>query len=166
MSDEMRELERASIREFVEANAILMSGRLVLDLGCGLQPYRDVVERAGGKYVGFDRPYFSGSVVSDPVGMSPTTASSWDIVLCTQVIQYVKQPGEWLLEIRDSLSADGCLLMTGPTNWPVVEQEDLRRYTPAGITYELEQAGFSEVKVSPRASRNGFLLGWGAVACS
>lgn len=166
MSDELRHLERESIRAFIKSHAVLMSGKLVLDLGCGQQPYRDIVERADGMYVGYDRPYFTGSVVAEPIGNDPTPASTWGVVLCTQVIQYVEHPLEWLSEIRASLNGSGRLLMTGPTNWPIVESDDLRRYTPAGIAYDLEQVGFTSIEVSERATWQGFLLGWGAVACS
>lgn len=110
MSD-LREEEARSIREFVQiaADEGYLSGR-VLDYGCGKQPYRDIVEAAGGTYFGFDRPQFPANVGADflPEGISfwdhsnnrpvdhATALFTWtkthgyfDTILCTQVLQYV-----------------------------------------------------------------------------
>jgi hypothetical protein len=42
----LRDLERGSIRAFLESNQDKFGGR-VLDFGSGQQPYRDVVIKAG-----------------------------------------------------------------------------------------------------------------------
>lgn len=179
----IRELERASIRDFLKRHSDDLAGR-VLDFGCGKQPYRDLVS---GEYHAWDSPKFPGSVVD---GGSPlphwTPLPSWtdlqvhparfrnsakgfDTIISTQVIQYCKDP---LLLLRDRvrllLKPGGKLLMTGPTNWPIVEKEDLWRYTVPGITTLLDQAGFDVQLVFERASVDfqgeRWPLGWAAVA--
>lgn len=106
----LREAEANSIRAFVQSAADegYLSGR-VLDYGCGRQPYRDIVEAAGGDYHPFDLNTFPASVSDEdwtPAGFTfwgsdgpldvATALHKWtrdhgyiDAVLCTQVVQYV-----------------------------------------------------------------------------
>jgi SAM-dependent methyltransferase len=154
----VRELERASIRQYAENARIYLRGR-VLDYGAGRpgtcrqpEPYRDCIY---GEYISFD--------IGDD-----QPAGEFDAVLMTQVIQYVDDPTRTLLQIRSLLKSGGVLVMTGPTNWAEVEETDLWRFTQAGIRRLLERVGFSVVDVRQRAAVEigGFVmsLGWGAVA--
>jgi len=141
----LREREAESIRAFLRGHADTFAGQRVLDYGAGRQPYRDIVEDAGGEYVPFDSPVFPASVAS--ADTTELERGPWDVIVCTQVIQYVPDvPG--LLEMFHAELADapGILLLTGPTNWPVVELEDLWRFTLAGIVRLLGEAGFGYVE--------------------
>lgn len=157
------EAEASSIRGFLEAHADKLGGT-VLDYGCGRQPYRDIVIKAGGTYFAYDRPGFGGSQVEEHIGV-PVAAV--DAVICTQVIQYVTNPPEFVESLHFMLAPGGWLLMTGPTNWPVLEPADLWRLTPAGIAHLLG-ARFPLVEVAERHTirSNGrpWLCGWAAVA--
>lgn len=163
----LRQLERSSIRAFVIEHANLLAGH-VLDLGCGKQPYRNIVEAAGGDYVGYDRKGFPANVSDSDRGPDAPLRHQWDAILCTQVIQYVANPGDFLANIRRALKRDGALVMTGPTNWPVVEREDRWRFTPTGIASLLNNTGFLVETVEERATvefeGESWLLGWGVVA--
>ena len=169
----LRDRERKSIREFV-ASAGNLLGRSVLDFGCGKQPYRDLVEAHSGLYVGFDRPEFPASTVSEPVGSLmagsrwPLIDHHWDAILCTQVIQYHPEPQHLLAQFYDSLRNDGALILTWPTNWPEVEGEDLHRFTRAGMERMLKIAGFVIERCERRAQivweGEEFALGYGAIA--
>lgn len=168
MSDPLRDLERESLAEFVASCSLLFLGP-VLDFGCGRQPYRPIVEaQRGAEYVGFDSPAFPASVAETERGPLDWAHRVWGTILCTQVVQYVPDPAALLAAFADCLSPVGHLVLTGPTNWPVVENEDLWRFTPAGITRLLEDAGFTVERLDERAhvpSPGGpLLLGWGAVA--
>jgi len=137
----LRDYERESIRAFVGhagANGYL-SGR-VLDFGCGQQPYRDLVAAAGGEYIPFDRAHFPGNVSGEDVGGEPWPYTDYDTILCTQVIQYVDYPADILraFKLRGKV-----LVMTYPTTWAEVEAADRWRFTKAGMTWMLEQAGFA-----------------------
>lgn len=166
MSDALRELERDSIRQFVASCAPLLTGR-VLDYGCGLSPYRDLVT---GEYRGYDHPgnpaFVSGgpTVPHDPLDYG----DRFDTILCTQVIQYVRYPALLLARFQVALAGGGHLILTGPTNWPVVEPEDRHRFTSRGIVALLIDAGFIVGRCEERASfealGNRFPLGYGAVA--
>lgn len=171
----LRELERRSIREFVQSAADegYLSGR-VLDVGAGHQPYRDIVEAASGTYTPYDAPSFPGNV-----GTVDTTGDafgqSFDTVLCTQVTQFVDDVRDFLWRLRiDRLSGNGTLVMTYVTNWPEVEREDLHRHTKTGMTRLLTDAGFSVIRhdlrahafISPGPPKHAepFALGYGVVA--
>lgn len=166
MSAALRKVETASLRRFVESCSELLVGR-VLDFGAGRMPYRDVVEQAGGDYLPFDRQRFPGSVAEGDIGHLDAR-TGYDAILCTQVIQYVPEVPPFLAGLRYLLPSRGTLVLTGPTNWPVVERQDLCRFTPAGITRLLSAAGFEVVRCDPRvtveAAGASFLLGFGAVA--
>lgn len=163
--DELRELERASIHRFVADSAPYLTGR-VLDYGCGLSPYRDLVP---GEYVGYDRPALPGFIAGGPDAPDPLDSGDvFDAILCTQVIQYVRYPAKLLTRLQHGLRSGGHLVMTGPTNWPVVEPTDRHRFTVVGITALLLDAGFVVPHCSYRAEvtalGNRFPLGWAALA--
>lgn len=167
---DIRQLEKESIRAFVQqaADDGLLSGR-VIDIGSGRQPYREIVETAGGEYVPYDSPTFPASLAS-----RDTTGESWgcdfDAALCLQVIQYQEDPEEFLNGIRYQRLAQehGVLLLTWPSAWPEVEQEDLRRYTRMGMNRILVDSGFSIVQIVQRGQfefgkDSRWCLGWGAI---
>jgi SAM-dependent methyltransferase len=162
----IRELERASIRSFVERNRQYLKGR-VLDFGCGRpgtcavpQPYRDLVE---GEYLGYD--------LGDRIPVPP-----FDAILCTQVVQYMEDVPELLRYFhavltrfgQDDLSPSGHLVLTYPTNWDEVESFDLWRFTKTGMEMLLKTAGFKIVTHERRAEIDlggfKFPLGYGVVA--
>ena len=148
----------------------------MLDFGCGLEPYRRIVKKAGGVYTGHDGKNFPGSVVAEDVGPSWTQLSTrqFDAVIMTQVWQYV-DPYVLHSLLYDfsrgvALRPGGWLLATGPTNWPVVENDDLWRLTPSGAEHILDKAGFDEISVAPRfavkVENVSWSVGWQAVARS
>ena len=145
----LRELERESIRAFVEKAGTLgyLSGR-VLDYGCGKQPYRNLVESFGASYDGYDLVRFGGNLSGRNI--TPPWKEGYQAVLCTQVIQYVRSPEEFARALRARLVDEGHLVMTYPTNWPEVETDDLRRFTKAGMERLLTWAGFEIVLHEPR----------------
>lgn len=175
MPDVLRVLERESIHRFVASCAF---GGPVLDFGCGAAPYRSIVERQGASWYGYDLPsmpaHVAGLAHDDPARVwgNPLLAARYTSILCTQVIQYVPNTFALLSMLHEVLErapdVPGQLVLTGPTNWPVVEKEDLWRFTPAGIRFSLEQVGFEVARLEERAhipSPGGpMLLGWGAVA--
>lgn len=165
----LRDLERESIRAFVQdcADKGYLSGR-VLDYGAGNSPYADIVRAAGGEYVAYDRTANPGSCTAEDVGpehpLVPRLGMErWDAILCTQVLQYVPDwwntrrmefvsgPADLLEEMGGALEQGGKLLLTVPTNWPVVEKEDLHRFTVEGVRSLLDLADYSRYTVKERA---------------
>ena len=171
---DLRTLENDSIRAFVQSAADegYLSGR-VLDWGCGLSPYQDIVQGVGGSYEGFDSSEHPGNVGGVTCGIDLFwDANAWDAILCTQVIQYVPLVSDFIGDLHERLFKGGHLVMTYPTNWPEVEPEDLHRFTKAGMTRLLTEAGFEVVLHEERARiawgrvsmLDEFALGYGVVA--
>lgn len=164
----LRERERESIKDFVTTHSDKLGG-LTLDFGCGTQPYRKIVEAVGGEYKPFDRWGYPGSTVQTDIGddWPLMMRGTWDAVLCTQVIQYVIEPGKLVGNFWAALKPGAWLVMTGPTNWPEVEKDDFWRFTVAGVGYMMTAAGFTEVVVASReailVNDIGLSIGWGAV---
>lgn len=162
----IRDLERSSIRDFV-ASCPELSGRRVLDVGAGKQPYRDVVEAMGSEYEPFDRADFPASTVTESHSTFPP-AGAFGAVLCTQVIQYVSYPAEFLTLLASYLEPGGHLVITYPTCWDEIEVDDLFRYTKAGMGRLLVAGGWDLVRNEHRAhvpvGTFKFFLGGGAVA--
>jgi Methyltransferase domain len=171
----LHEREQQSIVDFLLEHADKLAGN-VLDIGCGLQPYRGLVKDAGGTYTGYDSGSFPGSVVVENVGpsWSQITLRHYDAVLMTQVWEYMEPYvlSHLLEDLADDvvLRAGGWLLATGPTNWPAVEPEDLWRFTTSGVLHLLSEAGFEEIAVESRHAVKvadvWWSCGWAAAARS
>ena len=74
----IRETVRASLRAFVAAQDY--EGKRVLDFGCGVAPYRSIVESGGGEWTGYNRGCFPGGS-TEAVGPSEPLEQSWDVIL-------------------------------------------------------------------------------------
>lgn len=164
----LRDIEHASIRGFVLSCADHLRGR-TLDYGAGGQPYRDIVTGAHGQYHPYDRVAHPASCAKTDAGPDDPLSEDWDAILCTQVVQYAVDPLRLLEGFADALGiASGVLVMTGPTNWPEVEPEDLHRHTLHGIVELAKRAGLELVRGERRAVvyADGveLSLGWGIVA--
>lgn len=160
----VREFERDSIRHYVTSCSDLFAGAVVLDFGCGKQPYRDIVEAAGGMYWGFDRAAFPANVSEQDVGddrlVGPASARAYGAILCTQAAQYWPEPLEVLKELQELLEPGGHLVMTYPTTWAEVEPWDLWRFTSFGMAALFDKAGLHVVRHTRRTVINlaGFEL--------
>lgn len=167
--EELAALEAETIRAFVQSAADdgYLSGR-VLDYGCGKQPYRGIVEAAGGVYLGYDSPQYGGSVVTKEVDHCEVGRFDWQAILCTQVLQYVHHVPVMLRGFKTDLEQEhGHLVLTYPTTWPEI-RDDLWRFTKIGMERLLDDAGFTLVSHSRRAviPHQGFelALGYGVIA--
>jgi SAM-dependent methyltransferase len=147
--DELRTVERASIRDFVERHRQYLTGR-VLDFGAGREPYKEFVT---GEYV----PYELGQEFP---------AGSFDNILCTQVYEYLPDPQQTTDSFSYHIKAGGHLVMTYPTAWYECEETDFWRFTKAGMERMLKRSGFEIVIHEPRERHDPLNLtfGYGVVA--
>ena len=172
--DELVAADRAATEAFVRSCVFV--GR-VLDYGCGLQPYKAIVEAAGGEYVPFDRAGFRPRALSRvpstwapaDVGSACVLAEAWDVILCTQVAQYVADLPALLAQFRQALSAcGGALVLTWPTCWPETFAGDGYRYTDWGMRTLAVEAGLAVERTVQLATHEAgdvvFALGYGMVA--
>jgi SAM-dependent methyltransferase len=77
----------------------------------------------------------------------PLGSARFDLVICTQVVEYVAQPSLVFGEIHRVLKPGGALLLSVPSACPIDAGEECWRFLPAGLRYLL--AGFSTVEVVP-----------------
>ena len=122
------------------------AGEKWLDVGCGSRPYESMFPQ--GSYVGVDvassgRPadmkmpdyFYDGQTL-------PFEAGSMDGVLCTQVLEHVRDPDALLHEIGRVLRPDGTLILSAPFVWEEHEEPyDFFRFTSFGFRELLERCG-------------------------
>lgn len=123
----------------------------LLDAGAGRLAYKPLVTKYTQKYVSsdFDKTHPQLDVVTDIEKMSFKNRS-FDVVLCSQVLEHVPHPWLALTEINRVLKKDGIGIITVPLfgyihNAPY----DFYRYTHYGLKSLAQDAGFHVVSVVP-----------------
>ena len=109
----------------------------VLDVGCGDQIYRSALRSK--TYCGIDvavsgrSRMHSDALIFDGLNI-PFPDSSFDFVLCTEVLEHAEEPEQLLLEMKRVVRSTGLILLTVPSMWGEHEVPyDFRRYTSFGI---------------------------------
>lgn len=118
---------RAAIGEHVKA------GMRVLDVGCGEQPLRHLVEERGARYVGIDVvPNAQATVhVIARITQVPARDAEFDVVLCTEVLEHVPDTRAAVAELKRLCVPGGVILITTPLMYPLHEEPfDFVRLTP------------------------------------
>jgi len=134
------------VEELVAASALGSAARL-LDLGCAQRPYKRLLP-AGVEYVGADLPGNPlADVVLTPEGTVPLPDASFDVVLSTQVLEHVLDPGSYLAECRRLLRVGGSLVLsTHGIMYYHQDPEDYWRWTSVGLARTVEAAGLRVVE--------------------
>jgi SAM-dependent methyltransferase len=122
----------------------------VLDVGCGPKPYFPFFEQHASEYVGVDidnpAAELEGAVESLPV-----PDGSYEIVLCTQVLEHARHPDQAVAELARVVAPGGRVLAS--THGVQVyhpSPEDLWRWTHAGLERLFTDNGtWQSVTVSP-----------------
>ncbi len=120
----------------------------VLDVGGRIQPYRTLLP--GVRYLAIDLHLTPLVDVVANAERIPFRSQEFDLILCTQVLEYVPNPGLVLSEIHRVLKPGGKLLLSVPTVFPRDADEDRWRFLPAAIRQLL--SAFSEVEILPEGS--------------
>ena len=130
------------------AARVAADGKVGIDVGCGSQPYRSIFVARGLKYRGAD---FSGAEIRiDPTGQVATADGSADLVLSFQVLEHVRDVGQYLGEARRILRDDGWLMLSTHGTWLYhPHPEDHRRWTRQGLLAELSRYGFETTECIP-----------------
>jgi SAM-dependent methyltransferase len=119
----------------------------VLDVGGRIQPYRPLLEGRIRRYVGLD---LHQTPLVNVVGRGeqiPLASGQFDLVICTQVLQYVFQPAAVIAEIHRVLRPGGCLLLSAPAASPRDADQECWRFFPATLRQLL--SGFRECEIVP-----------------
>lgn len=132
-------------------------GRL-LDIGCGLKPYAPLLAPYVTEHVGVDHPESPHALTSVDVLATaydiPLKSESFDTVLMSEVLEHLERPVDALAECHRLLRPGGKLILTTPFVWTLHEEpRDFYRFSPYGLRYVAEQAGFSDLVVIPLAGQ-------------
>jgi SAM-dependent methyltransferase len=142
-----------AIEDFVRGAGQFRPGGVVLDAGAGESRFAPFF--AGHFYVALD------SCVGDPawdyrkihlaadLSALPLAAQCADVVINTQVLEHVRQPGAVLKEIHRVLKPGGRLYLTAPQGWHEHQQpNDYYRFTRYSLRSLLEAAGFHHIEIA------------------
>ena len=124
-------------------------GRL-LDIGCGIKPYKEMAAPYVREHVGLDHRDTQHDVSNvDLFGTAysiPTEDDSFDTILCTDVLEHLEEPKQAITETRRVLKPGGYAIYTIPLFWHLHEEpRDFYRYTEHGLKYLFESNGFQLV---------------------
>jgi SAM-dependent methyltransferase len=131
-------------------------GISVLDVGGRIQPYRDLLDARCIRYVAVDT---RNTALVDVVGAAqdlPVADEIFDLVFCTQVLEYLPGPQTALNEIRRVLKKGGFLFLSVPAVFPRDSESEYWRFLPAALRLLLSD--FSSVEVAAEGnSLTGFI---------
>jgi ubiquinone/menaquinone biosynthesis C-methylase UbiE len=148
---------RASILRAVKEILPLFHGKII-DVGCGIQPYRELLLNSNKKishYIGVDfadsiyveyameKPdyYWDGKTI-------PLADQSFDCAMATELLEHCADPEMVLTEIYRVLKPGGVLFFTVPFVWPLhLTPYDEYRYTPFSISRHLKSSGFADIEL-------------------
>lgn len=125
-----------------------LEGRLI-DVGCGMQPYRKLLGPKVTEYVGVDRagPLCRPDVEGDALSL-PFDDASFDSLMSTQVLEHVTDARRALVSMARVLRPGGRIVLTAPGTWPAHEVPyDFARFTRFGLQEMLADAGFTDVHI-------------------
>lgn len=153
---------RISIFNEIKVITPLLKGD-VIDLGCGIMPYREYILETNSKikqYIGIDfktaiateysiiKPdyYWDGNNI-------PLQDNSVDCLLATELLEHHPHPQELLKEIYRVLKKDGVLFFTVPFLWPLhIVPHDEYRYTPFALERMLKNTQFKNINLKSLGS--------------
>ncbi len=126
-------------------------GRL-LDVGCGEKPYRVYRPPHVTHWVGFDVPENPAADIHGHAEALPFEAQTFETVLCTEVLEHVKDPALVLREVHRVLCAGGHVILTTPFYWPLHEEPfDFFRFSPYALRHLFSEADLEIVRIEPLA---------------
>jgi len=145
---------RAPLARWLQAEAEAAAtrhpgGYRVLDVGSGSKPYSPFF-LAASAYVGVDSQD-PGADLRAPVESIPVEDASFELVLCTQVLEHADDPAQVVRELRRAVAPGGRVLAS--THGVQVYHPnpvDLRRWTHVGLKRLFaDNADWSSVTVTP-----------------
>ncbi len=140
---------------FLEGSIPLFKG-VLYDLGCGDSSYKDFFLGHAEEYVGVD---WAGSIHETKADISadlnrplPIESDIADTVVSFSVMEHLCEPQVMLNEAFRILKPSGKIVLQVPWQWWIHEAPyDFFRYTPFGLKYMFEKAGFEAIEVEAQS---------------
>ena len=145
---------RAPLAAWLAEQAALGDGGYrVLDVGCGPKPYYPYFADRASEYIGVDIVENPAAELLGPVEALPVPDASFDLVLCTQVLEHCDDPAQAVRELRRVTAPGGRVLASTHGTWLYhPSPTDYWRWTHTGLQRLFEEhAEWSSVHVSPGA---------------
>lgn len=135
---------------------------VLYDLGSGDSPYKDFFMRYAQHYIAVDwslgKNDLKIDIIADLNQQLPIESAVADTVVTLSVLEHLNEPYVMLSEAYRILKSKGSIIIQVPWQWWIHEEPyDFFRYTPYGLKYLLEKAGFVNVVVEPQS---GFFTMW------
>ena len=132
----------ALVREAPRAAA----GARALDLGADKSPYRDLLQSRGYEVRTLDITRDGGADYAGTAEATGLPDASFDLVLCTQVIEHCMNPWAAVREIHRILKPGGYLVVSAPHVWFFhPHPTDHWRFTQEGMAHLCREAGLVPV---------------------
>jgi SAM-dependent methyltransferase len=147
---------RSSLARWLEEQAAELAGGpsvRILDVGCGVKPYYPFFAGVVSEYIGVDIVENPAAELLGSVEALPVDDASFDVVLCTQVLEHCDDPARAVRELRRVTRPGGRVLAS--THGVQVYHPspvDYWRWTHEGLRRLFEQnADWGSVSVTPAA---------------
>ena len=123
-----------------------------VDLGCGTAPFKEYFLNYCDKYIGVDwtktQHNSKADIVSDLNKSIELEDDMADTVISLSVMEHLCEPQLFLNESYRILKQGGAMVLQVPWQWYAHEApHDYFRYTPYGLKYMFEKAGFVDIEV-------------------
>jgi SAM-dependent methyltransferase len=131
-------------------SAVPGSSLRVLDVGGRIQPYRPLIAERLQQYVAVDLTQSPLVALRANAGLMPFPENIFDLVFCTQVLEYVLEPAVPVREIYRVLKPGGIALFSFAAFYPRIAEDDYWRFTSSGLRHLMQP--FGRVEVVPEGS--------------
>ena len=126
---------------------------VMLDFGCGGQPYRELFGSRISRYIGADVAAAKDTKLDIeivPGERVPLDDASVDTILATQTLEHVFDVEFYLRECQRLLRPGGVLIMAAPMQWRIHEAPyDYWRFTRYGLSELVSRCGLTLETISP-----------------
>ncbi len=134
---------RRNLFKFYKKYSPKLGGNLI-DIGCGNKPYKNLFKHC--------KSYFGLEIENENKNSAdftydgknfPFGDETFDSAICSEVLEHVFEPNQFLRETNRVLKKNGLIILTLPFFWDEHEQPyDYARYTSFGLKYILEKENF------------------------
>lgn len=136
---------------------------LLLDIGCGEKPYKNLLAPYVTEHVGVDYLDTSHDKSNiDRFGTAyniPAGDGEFDSALCTAVLEHLEEPELALRECHRVLKRGGIAIYSVPFIWHLHEEpRDFYRFSKYGLKYLFEKVGFEVIEIN---ALSGFWVTFG-----
>ena len=142
------------VQRLIAGLPVAAAGAVALDLGSDKCPYRSELESRGYLVRTLDLTLDSGADYAGTAEETGLPSQSFDVVLCTQVIEHCMNPWRALSEAHRILKPSGALIVSAPHVWFYhPHPTDHWRFTQEGMVRLCQDAGFEPAVLLAQGGR-------------